>query len=243
MSVTAPPQFQILPPPQVTSSFRSLANACIPSKDYTTITTLASHRNRSAPPQDRTYPIPASERGRPLCHNRWISRRPTEPEQLVIPCPQPPTPVSYPTIIGDNLSTQPLPPTLHPLQHSWSEDNSLLSLLHRPFLLEAFYLAPTVPTRNKVELRAFKEHCLYLLQGRDKKYLEHPITNIFTYCPHPIVFVDFLWRYCITITWDGILEDYRHIWSHPNNSESIRLIRAYSVFYGWNNDSFTISLV
>ena len=161
----------------------------------------------------------------------------------MIPSPRPPTPVHYPTIVGDNLSTQPLPPTPHPSQHSWSEDNSLLSLSCRPFLPETFYLAPTVPTRNKVELQAFKEHCLYLLQGRDEKHLEHPITNIFTDCPHPIVFVDFLWRYHVTITCDGILEDYCHIWSHPNNSESVRLIQAYSVFYSWNNNNFTVSLV
>ena len=166
-----------------------------------------------------------------------------EPERPVIPSPRPPTPVHYPTIVGDNLSTQPLPPTPHSSQHSWSEDNSLLSLPCRPFLPETFYLAPTIPTRNKVELQAFKEHCLYLLQGHDEKHLEHPITNIFTHCPHPIVFVDFLWRYHVTITCDGILEDYCHIWSHPNNSESVRLIQAYSVFYSWNNDSFTVSLV
>ena len=64
------------------------------------IATLASYRNRSALPQDRTYPIPASKHRRPLRCNHWIGRKPMEPKRLVIPNPRPPTPVPYPTIVG-----------------------------------------------------------------------------------------------------------------------------------------------
>ena len=204
--------------------------------------TLASHRNRSAPPQERTHPIPANERGRPLRRNRWINRRPTEPERPVILSPRPPTPVPFPILARDNASTRALPPTLHS-QRSWLEDNTLISFPFRPFLPDAIYLAPTVPTRNREELRAFKEHCLYLLQGRPEKHIDHQLTDIFSFAPHPIIFVDFIWKYCTSITRDGILEDYRRIWSGTENTESIRLIRAYSVFYSWDNDSFTITLI
>ena len=106
-----------------------------------------------------------------------------------------------------------------------------------------FYLAPTVPTRTRDELRAFKEHCLYLLQGRPEKHIDHQLTDIFSFAPHPIIFVDFLWKYRTSITRDGILEDYHRIWSGTENTETVRLIRAYSVFYGWDNDSFTITLI
>ena len=67
--------------------------------------------------------------------------------------------------------------------------------------------------------------------------------DIFSFAPHPIIFVDFIWKYRTSITRNGILEEYCHIWSGTENTESIRLIKAYSVFYSWDNDSFTITLI
>ena len=50
---------------------------------------------------------------------------------------------------------------------------------------------------------------MYLLQHCPDYQIDHPLTDLFYICPHPIVFAGFLWRYQIFITNQGILEDYQ----------------------------------
>ena len=62
---------------------------------------------------------------------------------------------------------------------------------------------------------------MYLLQHHPDYQVEHPLTDLFCICPHPIVFVGFLWRYQIFITNQGILEDYQVVTASTNNSDSV----------------------
>jgi hypothetical protein len=163
--------------------------------------------------------------------------RPPTPE-LVFPSlseqPQTPRPV-YPTRVVE------APPIL-PLG-SYSKERSLIGLPTCPFLPEDIYLGCTTPTRNKDELNHFRTHCAYLLQHRLDYRIDHPLTDIFRICPHPIVFAGFLWRYRTTITNKGILEDYRVITTHTDNSDLVLLKRAYTTFYSWSEYSYTTSIV
>jgi hypothetical protein len=121
-------------------------------------------------------------------------------------------------------------PQIH-LVGSYNEDQSLIGLPFCPFLLEDIYLGCTVPTRNKDKLNRFRSYCRYLLQHHPDYRIDHLLTDIFCICPHPIVFAGFLWKYRITITHEGILEDYHVITAHTDNSDSILLKRAYTTFY------------
>jgi hypothetical protein len=216
---------------------------------------LASHQcNHSAPAQDRTRLIPPSERGCPLQKPffTWRSPQPHSPHpdpNLRYSRPPTPEPV-YPL-----LSEQPrdpkitLPAELGNLgpqiqtTTSYTEDWSLIGLPARPFLSEDVYLGCTVPTRNKDKLNHFRSHCGYLLQHRPDLTINHPLMDIFHICPHPIVFARFLWRYRITIMHKGILEDYHVLTAHTDNSDSILLKRAYTMFYSWSEYSYTTSII
>jgi hypothetical protein len=126
---------------------------------------------------------------------------------------------------------------------SYSEEHSLIGLPTHPFLPEDLYLGCTIPTRNKDELNRFRTHWAYLLQHCPDYRIDHPLTDIFHICPHPIVFAGFLWRYRITITNEGILEDYRVITTHTDNSDSVLLKKVYTMFYSWSEYSYTIAIV
>jgi hypothetical protein len=121
-------------------------------------------------------------------------------------------------------------PQIQPIG-SYNEDQSLIGLPFCLFLSEDIYLECTVPTHNKDKLNHFRAHCGYLLQHCPDYRIDHPLTNIFCICPHPIVFASFLWKYRTTITHEGILEDYCMITAHTNNSDSVLLKRAYTMFY------------
>jgi hypothetical protein len=126
---------------------------------------------------------------------------------------------------------------------SYSEEHSLIGLPTRPFLPEDLYLGCTIPSRNKDKLNRFRTHCAYLLQHHPDYKIDHPLTDIFRICPHPIVFAGFLWKYRTTITNEGILEDYRVITTHTDNSDSVLLKRAYTMFYSWSEYSYTTSII
>ena len=104
---------------------------------------------------------------------------------------------------------QPLPPT--PRSHSTSGNSDLISATSQIYLPEFIYLGVTAPTRNHTELHIFKQHCLYLLQGRTEKHISHPLTELQTITPHIGAFNKFFWKYHTSITVNSILEDYRGI--------------------------------
>jgi len=96
--------------------------------------------------------------------------------------------------------------------------------------------------RNSEELRIFKQHCLYLLQHCPDVHINHLFTDLFKVTPHPIVFNGFLWKYQTSITNEGILEDYRLIDSE-HSTESTRLLKQCTVFYSWEGNSYTVTLI
>ena len=104
---------------------------------------------------------------------------------------------------------------------SYTETHGLIGFPEQPFLPEDDYLGCTLPTRSLPELRQFRDHCAYLLQHRPDYQIDHPLTDLFRICPHPIVFAGFLWRYRIFITNQGILEDYRVVTAATDNSDSV----------------------
>jgi len=188
-----------------------------------------AHRNRSAPARDPWTFVPSNERGRNrLRHtNPLINRTPNSP------VPQVPV---YP-----NIST--------PSQQIVSESDirprqfdHIVGTPFQPFLPEETYLAKATPTRNLEELRIFKQHCLYLLQHRPDVHIDHLFTDLFKVTPHPIVFNGFLWKYRTSITNKGILEDYRLIDSE-HSTKSTRLTKQCTVFYSWEGNSYTVTLI
>ena len=104
---------------------------------------------------------------------------------------------------------------------SYTETHGLIGFPEQPFLPEDDYLGCTLPTRSLPELCQFRDHCAYLLQHHPDYQIDHPLTDLFRICPHPIVFAGFLWRYRIFITNQGILEDYRVVTAATDNSDSV----------------------
>ena len=163
-----------------------------------------------------------------------------EPSQIA----RAPTPVNYPTIHqAPGLQDLVRGPTTTPGNLSYNEAHRLIGFPERPFLPEADYLGCILPTCNLSELRQFRDCCAYLLQHRPDYQIDHPLTDIFRICPYPIVFFGFLWRYRIFITNQGILEDYRVVNTSTDNSDSVRLRKAFTAFYSWSEYSYTVSIV
>src|SRR5947208_4029863 len=212
---------------------------------------LANHRNCSAPAQDRTRPIPPSERGRTLRRSRpWLHRDST-------PAPRLASPTIFPSInIPVQRTERPLPeppqvkqyrpalplPTVN-FSGSYDEHQELEGIPFLPFLPENNYLGVMVPTRNRTELQAFRYRCAYLLQHCPDYHITHPIADLFHFCPHPNTFVGFLWRYRITITHEGVLEDYRIITTATGQTSSTFLKRQFTIFYSWTDYSYTTSII
>jgi hypothetical protein len=172
--------------------------------------------------------------------------------------PSQPSPQFTPRVRGDLV---PLPQEDEPFYSTWSATLLTLSLVTpvissslspgsteiqgtppQPFLPNNLYIARVIPTRNSIELRAFLNHCQYLLQGRANEIINHPLTELFSFTPHPVVFVGFLWRYRITINQTGVLEDYRLITrlNHPPGNTALRY--AFTVFYDWDAEGYTVSI-
>ena len=188
-----------------------------------------AHRNRSAPAQDPQTFVPSNKRGRTrLCHTTPLLHR----------TPNSPVP---PVLVYPNIST--------PSQQIVSEEDvrprqfdHLVGTLFQPFLPEETYLAKATPMRNSEELCIFKQHCLYLLQHCPDVHINHLFTDLFKVTPHPIVFNGFLWKYRTSITNEGILEDYRLIDSE-HSTESTHLLKQCTVFYSWEGNSYTVTLI
>jgi len=84
----------------------------------------------------------------------------------------------------------------------------LSGTVHQPFLLEVLFLSPGIPTQNSAELQAFVNHCRFLLGQHQNRTINHSITDLHEITLAPAVFAGHLWRYRITITTEGVLEDY-----------------------------------
>jgi len=136
-----------------------------------------------------------------------------------------------------NLSPDhPLPPL--PDHSSYSE---VRGEAFQPFLPEQFYLAATLPSRSRAELLTFRIHCRSLLQRRPERHIDHPFTEFRNFTPHPVVFKGFLWKYRTTVTSTGILEDYRKVYIDTTTRAS-HLIKAFTLFTGWDDLSYTITV-
>ena len=198
------------------------------------------------PTQDCNRQTSQNDHGQPPLrrHRNWFIHRqvipPAEPSQIA----RAPTPVNYPTIHqAPRLQDIVHGPTETPGNLSYNETHRLIRFLERPFLPEDDYLGCTLPTSNLSELWQFRDCCVYLLQHHPDYQIDHPLTDIFCICPHPIVFVGFLWRYRIFITNQGILEDYCMVTASTDNSDSVRLRKAFTAFYSWSEYSYTVSIV
>jgi hypothetical protein len=77
---------------------------------------------------------------------------------------------------------------------------------------------------------------------KKKKEVEHPFTELYNLTPHPIMFSGFLWQYRTTIACSGVLEDYRLIVRTDHIPQGAKLQRAYSVFYTFDSESYTVTL-
>jgi len=156
----------------------------------------------------------------------------------------PPAPV-IPSL-PENYQDASLPPTpfVHPapLESIISGGSELIGRTFQSFLPEHKYLATTVLTQSKKELNTFHSHCWYLLQGQQECYIEHLLSELTNLTPDPIVFTGYLWKYHTSVNNNGILEDYQIINRTDSRPQTAQLNRAYTVFYGWHNNSYTISL-
>jgi len=211
-----------------------------------------------------------NKRGRPLRRTAPFINRPVL-EQRPTPWPATPnpTPPVYPTVIPpphieptpsyhvyppplvlpsllDNYQEASLPPTPFetpaPIESIVSGGSEIVGRTFQSFLPGHKYLATTVPTQSKKELDAFCTHCWYQLQGRQECHIEHLLSELTKLCPDPIIFSRYLWKYRTSINNDGILEDYRIIQQTETHPQTARLNRAYTVFYGWHDNSYTVSL-
>ena len=125
---------------------------------------------------------------------------------------------------------------------SSSSTLELSGTVHQPFLPEVLFLSPGIPTRNSAELQAFVNHCRFLLGQRRSRTINHSITDLHEITLAPAVFAGHLWRYRITITTEGILEDYRIIARTSQLPITAALQHAFTVFYDWNATGYTISI-
>jgi len=132
------------------------------------------------------------------------------------------------------------PPT--PLESVVSGGSELIGRTFQSFLPEYKYLATTVPTQSKKELNAFHGHCWYLLQGRQECHIKHLLSELTNLTLDPIVFTGYLWKYCTSVNNDSILEDYQIINRTDSHLQTAQLNRVYTVFYGWHDNSYTMSL-
>ena len=214
----------------------------------------------------------SNNRGRPLRRvNAFLERRPSPrpPVSQRPPTPRPPVaptqelpvyltiapppyleptpsyhlnlPVPVIPPLSDRYRTAPLPPT--PLTTALSGGSELLGKTFQNFLLEDWYLALTIPTRDQAELHTFHSHCWYLLQNKPVRYIEHPASEVAFLTPDPAIFSGYIWKYRTTINKDGILEDYRLIHWSPEEPFAAHLYKAHTVFYSWTEDSYTVTLV
>ena len=156
----------------------------------------------------------------------------------------PPPPV-LPSLL-DNYQEASLPPIPFeppaPLESIVSGGSELIGRTFQSFLPKHKYLATTVPTWSKKELNAFHSHCWYLLQGQQEHHIEHLLSELTDLTPDPIVFTGYLWKYHTSLNNNSILEDYWIINRTDSHLQTAWLNRAYTVFYGWYDNSYTMSL-
>jgi len=81
-----------------------------------------------------------------------------------------------------------------------------------------------------------------LLQGQQERHIEHLLSELMELCPDPIIFSGYLWKYHTSVNNNGILEDYWIIQRTETHPQTARLNKAYTIFYGWHNNSYTVSL-
>jgi len=81
-----------------------------------------------------------------------------------------------------------------------------------------------------------------LLQGQQECHIEHLLSELMELCPDPIIFSGYLWKYHTSVNNDSILEDYWIIQQTETRPQTAHLNKAYTVFYGWHDNSYMVSL-
>jgi len=142
------------------------------------------------------------------------------------------------------IPTPALQPFIPPRIESDSSSSTLelTGQLHQPFLPEALYLGPGIPTQNLAELQAFVNHCRYILGNHHQRIINHSISDLHEITLAPAVFTGHLWRYRITIGIDRILEDYRIIACTTTLPVHAALQHAFTVFYDWQSLGYMVFL-
>ena len=133
-------------------------------------------------------------------------------------------------------------PTLIPTASNSSGALDLEGTPPRPHLPEHLYLSYTLPTRNLAELRAYLNHCVYLLQHTRERFIHHPLAQLQNITAHPVELAGYLWRYKIVISREGVVEDYRTIVRTNAIPETAVLQKFATVYYPWDGKNWHITL-
>ena len=149
----------------------------------------------------------------------------------------------YPTIVMP-IPTPVLQLFILPQIQSDSSSGTLelTGQVHQPFLPEALYLSPGIPTQNSAKLQAFVNYCRFIIGNHQNRIINHSIADLYEITPAPMVFAGYLWRYRITISTKGILENYRIIAHTTSLPVHATLQYTFTVFYDWQGTGYTISL-
>jgi len=193
-------------------------------------------------PERRTTPRPATPNPVPPVYPTVILPSHIEPTPSYHVYPLPPV---LPSLL-DNYREASLPPTPFetpvPLESVVSGGSEIIGRTFQSFLPGHKYLANTVLTWSRKELDAFHTHCWCLLQGQPECHIEHLLSELTDLCPDPIIFSGYLWKYRTSVNNNGILEDYRIIQQTETRPQTAQLNKAYTIFYGWHDNSYTVSL-
>jgi hypothetical protein len=221
-------------------------------------------RSQSAPrepsprPQQRVPPVPVI----PIRASRSPSRAPGTPhprntfpvheqrssgEDPVIPqrSLRRTREVLYPSLNQPPRTLAFVPPVIEPYS-STSTAVDTTPEHSAPQFPEDFYISSFLPTRNATELRTLVDHCQLIRSetgGREAVFV-HPLHETQRFSSSPLNFTGLLWKYRVTVTSSGILEEYRRI-TRLNRTDAVDraiLGRAYTIYIPWNADSWSVNI-
>jgi hypothetical protein len=178
-----------------------------------------------------------THRTTPFLHRRPANRDPSPPVTSRIP-PLPLPTEDEPVFPSLNIpAVTPFSPELtYPSSSSGTQE--IVGRSSQIFLPEQTYLALQIPTRTRTENQAFLNHCRYLLGARPRKEIYHRLQELYNLTPTPGIFHGLLWRYKITITPHGVLEEYKEIFQRNDSPTHAQFLVANAVYSDWNNTGY-----